>query len=112
MIIGAIVISFAAISYGFLLGSVFNTHHQALMFGAISIIMMSAIGGIWIPIEVLPAMIQKLGNLSPLHWGLALLNDLFLRNFDLQQYLFKCLILLAFGGICLLISYRFSRKII
>ncbi|ASZ14574.1 ABC transporter permease [Chitinophaga pendula] len=73
-------IGLAATAYGVLIGTVFKTPNQALNFGAISIVILSAIGGIWIPLEIMPARMQVIGHLSPLSWGLDAINDIYLRN--------------------------------
>jgi ABC-2 type transport system permease protein len=81
----AVCIGLAATSYGVLAGTVFKTPNQALNFGAISIVILSAIGGIWIPLEIMPAHLQMVGHMSPLSWGLDAINDIYLRNKGLGQ---------------------------
>jgi ABC-2 type transport system permease protein len=76
----ALCISLAATAYGILVGTLFKTPNQALNFGAISIVILSAIGGIWVPLEVMPPTMQFIGHLSPLNWGLEAINDIYLRN--------------------------------
>jgi ABC-2 type transport system permease protein len=76
----AVGIGLAATAYGILVGTVFKTPNQALNFGAISIVILSAIGGIWIPLEIMPSHMQVVGHLSPLSWGLDAINDIYLRN--------------------------------
>ncbi len=76
----AVGIGLASTAYGILVGTVFKTPNQALNFGAISIVILSAIGGIWIPLEIMPAHMQFIGHLSPLSWGLDAINDIYLRN--------------------------------
>ncbi|MVT10747.1 ABC transporter permease [Chitinophaga tropicalis] len=76
----AISIGLTATAYGILVGTIFKTPNQALNFGAISIVILSAIGGIWIPLEIMPPHMQFIGRLSPLSWGLDAINDIYLRN--------------------------------
>jgi ABC-2 type transport system permease protein len=78
-------IGLAATAYGILIGTIFKTPNQALNFGAISIVILSAIGGIWIPLEVMPIKMQVIGHLSPLSWGLDAINDIYLRNGGLSD---------------------------
>jgi ABC-2 type transport system permease protein len=73
-------IGMAATAYGILIGTLFKTPNQALNFGAISIVILSAVGGIWIPLEIMPENMQTVGRLSPLSWGLDAINDIYLRN--------------------------------
>ncbi|MBS0029552.1 ABC transporter permease [Chitinophaga sp. 22321] len=94
-------IGLAATAYGILIGTLFKTPNQALNFGAISIVILSAIGGIWIPLEVMPAKMQLLGHLSPLSWGLDAINDIYLRNGDIS-YVWKNVLRLVLTGLAML----------
>ncbi|HVI43276.1 MAG TPA: ABC transporter permease [Chitinophaga sp.] len=94
-------IGLAATAYGILIGTLFKTPNQALNFGAISIVILSAIGGIWIPLEVMPAKMQLIGHLSPLSWGLDAINDIYLRNGDIA-YVWKNVVLLIATGLAML----------
>ncbi len=110
VIVASMAITFAAISWGIVIGSYFHTYHQAMMFGSIAIILMSAIGGIWIPIEILPHWMQNFAYISPLHWSLSLVQDVFLRGINWIQFLWKMSVLIGFGVICLLISAYFHKR--
>jgi ABC-2 type transport system permease protein len=70
----------AAISYSLLIGVYAKTQEQANGFGAISIIIFAAIGGIWVPSFVMPEYMQQLGIISPLHWCIEGYYTLFLKN--------------------------------
>ncbi|CAL1516682.1 ABC transporter permease [Chitinophaga sp. MM2321] len=94
-------IGLAATAYGILIGTVFKTPNQALNFGAISIVILSAIGGIWIPLEVMPANMQAVGHLSPLSWGLDAINDIYLRNGAIG-YVWKNVLRLVLTGLAML----------
>ncbi|MCF6403826.1 ABC transporter permease [Chitinophaga filiformis] len=99
----AVGIGLASTSYGILVGTVFKTPNQALNFGAISIVILSAIGGIWIPLEIMPSHMQFIGHLSPLSWGLDAINDIYLRNVGVGHiwgHMGK-LVLFAVGLLCI-----------
>lgn len=100
----AICISFAATSYGYFVGAAFKTTNQAMPFGAISVVILSALGGVWIPVDLLPDIMQKITMISPLHWGLEAVNDLILRNGNFAAVAPDLLILVAFGTIMWMIS--------
>lgn len=100
----AIAISFAATAYGYFVGAIFKTTNQAMPFGAISVVILSALGGVWIPVDLLPAAMQKVTMVSPLHWGLEAVNELILRNGNFTDILPHILILLGFGTAIWLIS--------
>ena len=72
--------AFAATSYGYFIGTFFKTTNQALPFGAISIVILAAIGGILVPKDILPPLMQKVALISPLYWGLDGVNEIMLRD--------------------------------
>lgn len=104
-----VAISFAASSFAVLIGNLFHTQNQALSFGAIIIVLMSAIGGIWIPVEVMPPFLQKLSYLSPLQWSQNGINDIFLRHGSWNDVMLEVILLMGFSITCLIITF-FSRS--
>jgi len=106
----AVSLGYAATCYGILIGSIFKTPSQSLTFGSISVVLLSALGGIWIPIYIMPPVMQKLSALSPLGWGLEAVNDLFLRNLDFIHILPQLIKLLSFGTLALTIAWLSDRK--
>ncbi|MEX0810690.1 MAG: ABC transporter permease [Chitinophagales bacterium] len=70
----------AATGFGILTGTVFNTHQQAATFGSVSVVLLAAIGGVWVPLYIMPPALQIIGRISPLNWGLEAFNTLFLRG--------------------------------
>jgi ABC-2 type transport system permease protein len=104
-------ISFNATAYGYFIGSVFRTPNQALPFGAISVVILSALGGIWIPTDILPPLVQRIALISPLYWALDSVNQLFLRNLGLAEVTRHMLILTGAGAALWLFAYlRNSRR--
>ncbi|PUZ27362.1 ABC-2 type transport system permease protein [Chitinophaga costaii] len=103
-------IGLAATAYGILIGTLFKTPNQALNFGAISIVILSAIGGIWIPLEVMPAHMQQIGRLSPLSWGLDAINNIYLRNGGMGQVWKQIGLLLGFAGTLLAIAGAVEKR--
>lgn len=78
----SILSALAAISFAMLVGTYAKTQEQANGFGAITVIIFAAIGGIWVPSFVMPSYLQTIGNLSPLHWCLEGYYTLFLKGGD------------------------------
>jgi ABC-2 type transport system permease protein len=60
----------AATGYGVLVGTLFNTHQQSSTFGSVSVVILAALGGIWVPVFVMPEPVQAIAEFSPLYWGL------------------------------------------
>lgn len=107
----ALAIAFAATSYGYFTGVMFTTTNQAMPFGAISVVILSALGGIWVPVDVLSPMMQKLAMLSPLYWGLDAINFITLRNGNITDVWLHLLVLAGFSAILWVIStYRNKRR--
>lgn len=108
-ILGLIVISilsaFAAISFAMLVGTYAKTTEQANGFGAITIIILAAIGGIWVPTFVMPSYMQVIGNVSPLHWCLEGYYTLFLKGGDWYLLLPTILFLILFILACQILIY-------
>lgn len=104
LILTAMVCAFAATAYGVCIGTFARTHEQAASFGSISVLIMAAMGGIWVPSFVMPPIIRTLGSLSPLHWALQSFYDVFLREADLLVLWPNLLKLIVFGVVLLGVS--------
>jgi ABC-2 type transport system permease protein len=74
------------------------------MLGAVSIVIMAAIGGIMVPVYVMPRFMQQASAISPLAWGLGAFQELFVRGGSLRSAGGDILRLLGFFGVTLLIS--------
>ena len=101
----------AATGFGILVGSVFTTHQQASTFGAVAIIILAALGGIWVPVYVMPASIRVLAELSPLHWALNAFYDIFLHAGTVQTILPNALKLLLFFGLTSSLAWFYNRVV-
>ena len=69
-----------ATAFGYCLGMIFRSGAQALPFGSIAIVILSALGGIWVPVELLPPVLQATAKISPLHWALTGVQSVILRD--------------------------------
>lgn len=90
--------SLAAAGYGILLGTICRTYEQASMFGSISVVAASAIGGVMVPVYAMPEIMQKISVISPLGWGLEAFLDIFVRGGGPAA---------AAGEVALLLSFAF-----
>ena len=106
----AVCIAIAATSYGYFIGTIFKTTNQALPFGAISIVMLSAIGGVWVPIEIFSNIMQKIAMISPMYWGLDAVNNITMRNGNLADVMLHLAILLLFSTILWVISTEKNKR--
>ena len=99
----------AAIGFGLLISAFATTHQQAAIFGAVSVVILSAIGGIWVPTFLMPKFLKALSVVSPLNWGIEAFYGLILRQGGFVSVLPQCLILLAFGLACFILSLIIRR---
>lgn len=80
IILVATAVAAAATAYGLFIGVFFKTYHQALTFGSVSVVLLAAIGGVWVPTYIMPPVLKMVSQFSPMAWGLDAFNELFLRN--------------------------------
>jgi len=93
----------AAIGYGLLISTFATTNQQASIFGAISVVLFSAIGGIWVPTFLMPKFLNLMSVISPLNWGIEAFYDVVLRR-DIAGIIPECATLLIFSVICFVIA--------
>lgn len=80
MSIVALFAGFAAIGFGILLGTIAKTQEQSAPFGATSVVILAAVGGVWVPVFAMPKIMQVIAGISPMNWGLNAFYDVILRN--------------------------------
>ncbi len=101
LVIVTVVCGYCAVSYAICVGVFANTSEQSNGFGAISILILAALGGLLVPSFAMPAHLQKFLQISPLHWALEAYYGLFLEGGKLTDIWMNILSLL---GITLLIQ--------
>ena len=104
-----IVTALAALGYGLLVGTIANTHQQAAAFGAVSIIILAAIGGIWVPVYLMPTVMRHVAVISPLNWAITGFYNIFLRQGGLVTILLPAIKLLCFFLFSVLITYGYRK---
>lgn len=90
-------VSIAALGYAVFIAAVARTTEQATTLGGAGNIILAALGGIMVPSFLMPATMQKIGQLSPMSWGLEGFLDILLRNGGLALVWPKALALTVFG---------------
>ena len=74
-----------AVSYAMCVGVFAQTQEQANAFGAVSIVILSIIGGLMVPDFIMPQTFKTLMSISPLHWCLQAYYGLFLQGGKLKD---------------------------
>ncbi|MDR0537728.1 MAG: ABC transporter permease [Tannerellaceae bacterium] len=100
----------AAISYGIAIGKLAGTHQQAAIFASISTVIMAALGGIWIPVFVMPPLMKYAAALSPLNWGIEGFYDIFIRGGNLLSILPECAASFIFSALCIIAAPLLHRR--
>ena len=110
IVVTACSVAMAATGFGTLIAVYFKTPQQALTFGSISVVILSAFGGVWVPVYVMPEILQQISRFSPLNWGLESFNDLFLRDAETILILPNLLKLIIFGAVTLTASIFINKS--
>ncbi len=105
----AVTAALAAIGYGISVGTIAKTHQQAAIFASISVVILAAIGGIWVPVFVMPPFLRDLSVISPLNWGLNGFYDILVRNAGLSDVIHYGIRLLLFSAGCFLLALYYQR---
>jgi ABC-2 type transport system permease protein len=101
----------AATGYGIMIGTLARSHEQASMFGAVSIVIAAALGGIMVPAYVMPRYMQAVSEYSPLAWGLNAFQDVIVRGESLRSAWAGLSLLTAFAVATLSIASLSLRRI-
>lgn len=100
----------AAIGLGLLLGTIAKTQEQSAPFGATFVVILAALGGVWVPVFVMPKVMQTLSHISPMNWGLNAFYDVFLRNGSFMDILPEISLLLLFFIATTIIAIIYNEK--
>ncbi len=110
LIIVTLFAGLAAIGFGVLLGTVADTQEQSAPFGATSVVVLAAVGGIWVPVFLMPEFMQKIAAFSPMNWGLNAYYDIILRNSGIGEIAKELIFLFLFYIAMVTISLLYERK--
>jgi len=105
LLLVALCAALAATGYGLLLGTLAGSYEQASMFGAVSVVIAAAMGGVMIPLYAMPRIMQTFSLVSPLGWGLDAFHGLLVRGGTLADIWPRLLLLLVFFAVTLLTAW-------
>ncbi|WP_126652618.1 ABC transporter permease [Chryseobacterium aureum] len=100
----------AAIGFGVLLGTIADTQEQSAPFGATSVVVLAAVGGIWVPVFLMPEFMQTIAKFSPMNWGLNAYYDIILRNSGIGGIAKELVFLFLFYIATVAISIFYEKK--
>lgn len=109
--ISALFILLAANAFAFFIAALVSSYEQAIVFGGGINILLAAISGFMVPIDILPEVMAEVATYSPLYWSAEIIRAMFTGSSlsYVLPYLFK---LLAFSALVLSAGfYLFINKI-
>lgn len=110
-LLGAVISSsLAAIGFGILVGAFANTHGQAATFGSVMVVILALLGGIFVPVHMLPEALLTISSLSPLRWGTDAFLGVFVRYQEIGGILYEVALLTGFFIISVLLAVRVFKK--
>ena len=111
VVIVTLICGWCAVSYAIMIGVFAKTQEQANGIGAVSIVLMAAVGGLLVPSFAMPQSFQFVMKMSPLHWCLEAYYGLFLEGGKLKDVLLNIIPLLGITlAIQLITLYGLKRK--
>ncbi len=100
----------AASGAGVALGTVASTEEQASVFGALSVVLFSAVGGIMVPLFAMPRMLRELAVVSPLNWGHQGLIQSLVYDAAWPELLWPAGRLILFFLACLALAVAYQKR--
>jgi ABC-2 type transport system permease protein len=81
-----------------------------LPLGSIVIVTMAAVGGCWWPIDLEPRWMRSVALGFPTTWAMEAFNDLMIRRRGVTAALLPTLVMLAYGGLYLVVGLGLFRR--
>ncbi|MBI5428913.1 MAG: ABC transporter permease [Nitrosomonadales bacterium] len=103
-------VSMAAIGLALALASLVRTQAQAATIGPVVNILMAAIGGVMVPKFVMPDVMQRIAEFSPMNWGLEGMLAVLLRGSDIGGVLLPAAKLMGFAALMIVIAVLLFRR--
>jgi ABC-2 type transport system permease protein len=103
-------ISLAAVSLALTVACLVSTHAQAATLGPILNVLMAALGGVMVPLFVMPPVMQKIAAYSPMNWGLEGLLNVLLRSGEVASVLPEVGRLAGFALLMLVLALLLFRR--
>ena len=109
IIIITITTAFAATGFGVMMGAISTTEQQGAILGSLTVLLLSAIGGVWVPTYVMPEIMRDISAFSPLNWSLNSFYELFLRGGGVRSITLDAIKLILFFLLTMSIASIVSR---
>ncbi|MCU0462903.1 MAG: ABC transporter permease [Bacteroidales bacterium] len=110
LLLALICSSLSAIGFGMIVGAFANTHGQAATFGSVMVVILALLGGIFVPVHMLPDVIKKISIISPLRWGTDAFLGVFARHQGVLGIWPEICLLTGFFIISMLLTVRVFKN--
>ena len=110
LIITTLVCGWCAVSYAICIGVFSQTQEQSNGFGAVSIVILAAIGGLMVPSFAMQGAFRSAADISPMHWCLEAYYTLFLQNGKLTDIVNNLIPLFAITLVIQFITYLALKR--
>lgn len=110
LLLVSIALSLMAISFALLIATLVKTHEQASSIGGAINLLMGALGGVMVPVFVMPQTMQTLAQFSPMNWGLEAFLEILLRQGDLSSVLPYIMQLTGLSLVLFMVAYAQLKR--
>ena len=105
----ALVVSLAAVSFASIIASLVNSFEQAIVLGGGVNIIMAALSGFMVPLDIMPNALQQIAQFSPMYWSAQLVKGTMYGQFNHEHWM-SVIYLTVFAAISLTISALLFRR--
>ncbi len=99
LLVMVLAISIWAASLGLLIGVLARSEEQAIIFVLFPMLVLSGVGGAWMPLEFTSPTFQAVGSVTPLYWAMNGLQNLVVRGMGFESVLLPAGVLLAYATV-------------
>lgn len=101
----------AITSLSMMMAALTRTLAQANALGTVIVLSISALGGAWWPLDIVPGWMQTVGRFSPMSWAMDGFQDIITRGLGVTAFLPEVGVLLAFSVVFLTVGiWRFRYE--
>lgn len=111
LVLMVLTFALAITSLSMMMAALTKTLAQANALGTVIVLSISALGGAWWPLDIVPDWMQTVGRLSPMSWAMAGFQDIITRGLGVTAVLPEIGVLLAFAAVFLFVGvWRFQYE--
>lgn len=109
IVLTLVLLSWVAASAGALIGALCPSEEKAIGLSVLSTMLMSALGGCWWPMELVPDSMKSVGHLFPTAWAMDALHQLISFGAGFESIAIELTALLGYAIFFNLLAARFMR---